>query len=93
MNRTLFQVFKRSMHDRKLPSVILSKQTPANLIGTQSPKKLDHNLNQFDCENESWVSNNNKNDIIVTTYSKTKIKSILYKDFNKLNKIIKPENK
>ena len=44
MNRTFFQVFKRYMHDRKLPSVIFHRMsTPSSLIGTQSPKKADYN--------------------------------------------------
>ena len=43
MNRTVFQVFKRFMHDRKLPGVIDSKFTPPSLIGTQSPRKADYN--------------------------------------------------
>lgn len=43
MSRTVFQVFKRFMHDRKLPSVIASNYTKTEIIGTQSPKKADYN--------------------------------------------------
>ena len=44
MNRPVFQIFRRFMHDRKLPEVTVSRFTLTNLIGTQSPRKADYNL-------------------------------------------------
>ena len=38
--------YARYLHDRKLPSVKLSKKINTELIGTQSPKKADHQSNK-----------------------------------------------
>ena len=39
-------VIKRHLHDSKLPSVKLPKKTNTKLIGTQSPKKADNQINK-----------------------------------------------
>ena len=38
--------YVRYLHDRKLPSVKLSKKISTKLIGTQSPKKTDYQLSE-----------------------------------------------
>ena len=44
MNRPVFQIFRRFMHDRKLPSVVPNTtQIKSTLVGSKSPKKADYN--------------------------------------------------
>lgn len=48
LNKTSHFISKRYMHDSKLPSVKQSRTKPNNkLIGTNSPKKADYNLNNI----------------------------------------------
>ena len=46
INFIINKKYVRYLHDSKLPSVKLSKKTTTKLIGTQSPKKADHQLNK-----------------------------------------------
>ena len=39
-------VAKRHLHDRKLPSVEIFKKTSTKLIGVESPKKADIQMNK-----------------------------------------------
>ena len=78
MNRPIFQIFRRFMHDRKLPEVTVSRFTPANLIGTQSPRKADYSLPKtkyqpmgyFNNLNEVVKARNNYNKAIREIYIK-----------------------
>ena len=56
LRKRVLHIFRRHIHDRKLPEVINSKfDKHIPKIGQSSPKKADYNLNFYDCENESWI--------------------------------------
>ena len=46
IRRSSNYLIKRHLHDRKLPSVKLSKKTNTKLIGTESPRKADNQINK-----------------------------------------------
>ena len=81
MSRTVFQVFKRFLHDRKLPEVTIPKVTHTSLIGTQSPKKTNYNLAKTRCKplgrfnniNEVVKARKNYNKAIREIYIKNSI--------------------
>lgn len=46
IRRSSNYIAKRHLHDSKLPSVKLPKKTNTKLIGTESPKKADNQINK-----------------------------------------------
>ena len=81
MNRPILQIFRRFMHDRKLPEVTVSRFTPSSLIGTQSPRKADYNqpkvkfkpMGYFNNLNEVVKARNKYNRAIREIYIKNSI--------------------
>ena len=46
IGKPINNIVKRYLHDRKLPNVELIKKTKTKLIGIDSPKKAENNLNK-----------------------------------------------
>ncbi len=46
IGKPINNIVKRYLHDRKLPAVELIKKTKTKLIGIESPKKADNQLNK-----------------------------------------------
>ncbi len=73
LRKRVFHIIRRHIHDRKLPQVIDSKfDRHIPKIGQKSPKKVDYNLNFYDCENESWIPVKDKDEKIEKKDSKNK---------------------
>lgn len=72
LRKRVLHIFRRHIHDRKLPEVIDSKfDKHIPKIGQSSPKKADYN-NFYDCENESWIPVKDKDEKIEKKDSKNK---------------------